>query len=253
MDLTELRRHGYQVASGVISRAEISEILREVERLKSIALGATPLDPRLRILWSTSRSGARLLRAMQNAHCISPVIDALRLHAGIGAILSDVLGPDVKTVLTSIFWKSPGEAETGIAYHQDAGFRRPETAFKNLAQSYLQIAIALDPQDEENGGLHFIPDSHRQARLFPRSDRGVLTGDAGAQELRALGFAPQTARSVRLRPGDAVMWNAFTLHGSPPNRAPDRDRRSFTIASIRSADCDTGIDAYVKGRPVPAR
>ncbi|MGH6893414.1 MAG: phytanoyl-CoA dioxygenase family protein [Dongiaceae bacterium] len=251
MDLTEFHRDGYQRVIGLIPAAEIPEVLREFDRLRDMASGSTPLDPRLRALWTTTRSGQRILRVLQNAHWTSPVIDALRLHPGVGRILKGILGPDVKTVLTSAFWKPAGEIDTGIAYHQDAGFRQPAAAYRNLAQSYVSIAIALDPQDEENGALHFIPGSHRQARLFPRPEQSVLAGYSGPAELRAFGVAPDSARAVRLDPGDAVMWNAFTLHGSPPNSSADRDRRSLTIGSMRLADCDHGVAAYIAGRPVP--
>jgi ectoine hydroxylase-related dioxygenase (phytanoyl-CoA dioxygenase family) len=80
----------------------------------------------------------------------------------------------------------------------------------------------------------------------------VLTGLADDLELRAMGLTPQAARAVRLEPGDVVVWKAHTLHGSGPNRSEERDRRSFTIGSMRAADCDAGIDAYVDGTPVAA-
>jgi ectoine hydroxylase-related dioxygenase (phytanoyl-CoA dioxygenase family) len=251
MDLRQLERDGYQVVRSVVSAAEIAGLLREAERLRQ-AIHASPLlDARLRILQTTSRSGKIVFRGLQNAHFVSPDVDALRLHPGIGGILRRVLGPDITTVLTSLFWKLPGDSETGVAYHQDAGFRQPVSAFRNLAVSYLQIAIALDPQDDGNGGLRFAAGSHREGRLFPRPRRSVLAGDAGEAELRAMGLSPADARPVRLEPGDLVMWNAFTVHGSSPNRS-QRDRRSFAVASMRASDCDLGCDAYVGGRPAPA-
>lgn len=251
MNLDQLRDQGFQCFPALVPRHEIPAIIAEADRLKAMAqLGR--LDPRLRALWSAAEPGNRMLRGVQDAHRVSPIIDALRLHPGIGAVVRAVLGPDVRTVLTSLFWKEPGEANTGVAYHQDAAFRQPEAAFRNLARSYLQLAIALDPQDAANGGLHFVPGSHVGARLFPRTAGSVLLGDAGEAELQALDIAPETTVAVRLEPGDAVAWSAFTLHGSPPNRSPDRDRRSFTIASMRAADCDSGILAYDGGRAIPA-
>jgi ectoine hydroxylase-related dioxygenase (phytanoyl-CoA dioxygenase family) len=252
MDLTQLERDGYQVVRSVVSEAEIAELLHAAERLRHEAEASPSLDPRLRVLRTTSRSGEAVFRGLQNAHFVNATVDAIRLHSGIGAILRRILGQDIKTVLTTLFWKLPGALETGFAYHQDAGFRTPASAFRNLAASYLQIAIALDPQDEDNGGLRFVAGSHREARLFPRPERSVLTGDAGECELRTMGLSPANARPVRLEPGDLVMWNAFAVHGSQPNRS-QRDRRSFAFASMRAGDCDLGCDAYVDGRPAPAR
>jgi ectoine hydroxylase-related dioxygenase (phytanoyl-CoA dioxygenase family) len=252
LTFAELERDGYQIIRSVVSPVEIAAALREAERLRSTLVAGTGDDPRLRVLWSSSSRDGRGLRALQNAHLVSPVVDALRLHPGIADILRAVLGPDIKTVVTSIFWKAPGEIETGVAYHQDAAFRQPPSAYRNLTQSYLQLAVALDPQDDESGGLRFIPGSHLGGRIFPRPAQSVLIGQADDHELRVLGIAPETAQAVDLDPGDIVIWNAYTLHGSGPNRSEQRDRRSFTIGSMRAADCDAGIDAYVGGAPVAA-
>lgn len=252
MDLSALENDGYQVVPSVIPPEEIPALLREADRLKTVAEGDAPLDQRLRVLRSKTRSGERLVRGLQNSHHVSAIIDGLRLHPAIGCILQCILGPDIKTVLTSIFWKPAGEPASGIAYHQDAGFRTPPSAFRDLAKSYLQLAVALDAQDDRNGGLRFVTGSHTQARLFVRQEQSVLLGDAGESELRDMGLSPNKVCAVRLEPGDVVMWNAFTVHGSGPNRSLDRDRRSFTIASMRAGDCDAGIDAYVHGQPIAA-
>lgn len=250
MNVAGLERDGYQIVRSVVPPAEIAEALTEADRLKSMVVANAVDDPRVRVLWSRSGSGVDTLRGLQNAHRISPRIDALRLHRGIGEILRGLLGPDIRTILTSIFWKPPGELDTGIAYHQDADFRRPASTYRNLASSYLQLALALDPQDDENGGLRFVAGSHREARIFRRPEQSVLTGAAAEPELTAMGLAPERVHAVSLEPGDVVLWNAFTVHGSQPNRSKDRDRRSFTIASMRSSDCDAGTDAYIAGEPV---
>jgi ectoine hydroxylase-related dioxygenase (phytanoyl-CoA dioxygenase family) len=179
-------------------------------------------------------------------------VDRFRLHAGLGEILQAILGPNIKTIVTSIFWKPPGEAETGIAYHQDAAFRQPAASFRNLAHACVQLAVALDPQDEMNGGLRFIPGSHRDGQLYPHPPGSVLAGNAGIAELQAMGVDPAPAQAPRLAPGEIVLWNPFVLHGSSPNRSAGRDRRSLTIASIRTDDCDAGMVAYDRGRSVPA-
>ena len=249
IDLTAFRADGFQVARRVLSDAEVAGLIGEFGRLKNLAF--QPPAPDVRALWVDSHDGTRLLRGLQQAHLVSTVIDAVRLHPEVGWILQSVLGGDVTTIITTAFWKSPGAAETGIAYHQDAGFRRPESAYRNLSQSYVQIAIALDPQDEENGALRFIPGSHHAATLIARAPGSVLTGSAGSEELEALGVDPRRARTVRLEPGDAVFWNAYTLHGSGPNRSRDRDRRSLTIGAMRSADCDAGVPTYAGGNPLP--
>lgn len=253
MDYTAFHEHGFQVARGIVPRAEVPALLREADLLNAAIHSGAPLDLPLRALWTKSADGKSILRGLHNAHCISPVMDGLRLHPAIGRILADLLGQDITTVVTALFWKPPGERATGVAYHRDAGFRVPPESYRNLARSYVQLAVALDPQDEANGCLHFVPGSHRDARGPGRPAAPVLEGDADAAELEAYGLPEDAAGPVALEPGDVVFWGAYMLHGSPPNRTRDRDRRSFSIASMRSADCDVGTLAYVGGKAFPVQ
>src|ERR1700754_2709042 len=100
MDLAPLDEFGYQVIRSVIAADEIEGVLRETDRLRQCVSAPAPIDPRLRVLRTKSSSGAEVIRGLQNAPLVSPVIDALRLHPGIGNILVRRLGPDIKTVLT---------------------------------------------------------------------------------------------------------------------------------------------------------
>jgi ectoine hydroxylase-related dioxygenase (phytanoyl-CoA dioxygenase family) len=252
LDLTDLRCDGYQIVRGVVPSDEVAALLDEIERLKSAASELVALDPRIRAVWSKAQAGGSFLRILQNAHLASPELDRFRLHAGLGQILQAMLGGDIKTVVTSIFFKPPSEIETGIGYHQDAVFRQPLASFRNLAHACVHLAIALDPQDESNGCMRFIPGSHRGGHLYPRPSRSVLEGDAGIAEIQAVGMDPASAKATPLASGDIVLWNPFVLHGSSPNRSAGRDRRSLTIVSMRTADCDAGVVAYDGGRPVPA-
>ena len=40
----------------------------------------------------------------------------------------------------------PGAAEAEFGYHQDIRFRRPRTAYRDPAGSYVQMGIAVDPR-----------------------------------------------------------------------------------------------------------
>jgi ectoine hydroxylase-related dioxygenase (phytanoyl-CoA dioxygenase family) len=51
-------------------------------------------------------------------------------------------------------------------------------------------------------------------------------------------------------PGDVLMWNPFTIHGSQPNRST-RSRRVYINGFARSKDCDHGVDVTVGGKVVP--
>jgi hypothetical protein len=53
-----------------------------------------------------------------------------------------------------------------------------------------------------------------------------------------------------LDPGDVVIWNAYTIHGSQPNRSR-HSRRLYINGFARAADCDHGIRVTEGGKVRP--
>jgi ectoine hydroxylase-related dioxygenase (phytanoyl-CoA dioxygenase family) len=143
-------------------------------------------------------------------------------------------------VVNTLFWKPPGEPETVVAYHQDCEFRRPREHFRNLAGSYVQLGVALDPHGPENGGMRVIPESQRMRELKRKRDTSVLREAPDPTRFVDCGLEHFEECDVRMEPGDVLIWNAYLLHGSPTNTSPKLDRRFFVSAYMRAADCDAG-------------
>ena len=108
--------------------------------------------------------------------------------------------------------KQPGDGEVGI--HQDyATWYEDGCLFPHL----LTCSIIIDASHRENGGVYFIPGSHRMARIHR-----VLLGDTIDQhgpDPAAVQAAVQRLGLVypTLSAGDAVFFHCNTLHGSDPN------------------------------------
>src|SRR5204862_3863313 len=66
--------------------------------------------------------------------------------------------------LSDLHWKAPGSLGD-FAWHQDSKSRRPASAYHNLATSYVQTGLAIDPHNPEAGGLRFIRGSHLRGDL----------------------------------------------------------------------------------------
>jgi ectoine hydroxylase-related dioxygenase (phytanoyl-CoA dioxygenase family) len=134
-------------------------------------------------------------------------------------IATDVLGTQTPVqIIQQAHYKLPGDG-VSFKWHQDASNRRYGSELwqdVNGRGSYVQIAIAIDPMSAENGGLSFIPGSHRSGFIAD-----PITGD-----LPEGAFDPAQAVTPVLNPGDAVVFGPFVIHGSFANES-DRARRTF--------------------------
>jgi hypothetical protein len=115
-------------------------------------------------------------------------------------------------------YKLPDDG-VSFAWHQDASNRRHGSElWRDLdgRGSFVQLGLAVDPMGPENGGLAFVPGSHRLG----------FVADPATGALPLPPPAPSEVVSPELEAGDLVAFGPFVIHGSEPNRS-DRPRRLF--------------------------
>ncbi|XP_065884452.1 uncharacterized protein [Dysidea avara] len=132
---------------------------------------------------------------------------------------------DVRLWHDQLFAK-PAKHGGVVAWHQDYSYWTRTKPMKHLT-----IHIALDDQTVENGGLHFIPGSHRWTRNgmpLPITDdnfadmesiKGILTEEEKAD------FKPTPSL---LKKGEASFHHPLMVHGSYSNRT-DKPRRACVV------------------------
>lgn len=248
--VAHLREHGYAVVRGVYAAADVAGIAGEMERLKAEAL-RHPASWRDRNLVYVIRPHpvlGRHLRFIHWAAYISPVLARYRVDRRQLALVAPLLGDDLKQIVNQTTWKTPGCDDTTFGFHQDVRFRRPASAFRELATSFVQTMIAIDPHRPDNGCLKIVPGSHRLGALAIPADRPVIDQSAENAILEAWGLDPATVVDVTLDPGDVAMWLPHTLHGSGPNRSTI-DRRAYVNGYVIAANCDRGEWAFRGGEP----
>jgi hypothetical protein len=242
---------GYAVYPGVFDAGHIAQLRAEADRLRRRADGLTETTWAGPVRWFIvpGQDGRPVLRGLQFPYRISAVCDEIRTHPSMLRILSPLIGSNLVSVVGTLFWKPAGTAETVIAYHQDSSFRKPVEKFRNLANSYVQAGIALDPHGPDNGGMQFVVGSHKRGDRQMQLTTSTMLEAPTERDLARLGFTPDQACDVELSAGDVVIWHPHLFHGSPSNRSLQNDRLFYVLGYMKCADTDEGEPAFVDGKP----
>lgn len=214
---------GYVVLKGVYSSKEVEEIKREYEKIwcHSVASGsiylnpAEPMDSLYRNLFQIHRQNEFIFNLMSDPRNFE--------------IAESVLGEDALLAATTIFFKAPGTR--GTETHRDGyGY-----GYGVLGGQACALWLSLDKSDETNGGIYIVPRTHKLGLLN-------ISVHIGQSEP-----APEGYKTVHIdtEPGDVIIWDSLTVHGSPPNRTKDRFRRSFFMYFL-SSSVEKVLDSHDK-------
>lgn len=244
-------RDGYAIVRRFFAASEIDEISAALDQLyaEGVEHGRCFRHGNLFYNVASDAEGEPFVRMVQWPSYHQPVLDRVRLASRFAELLEPLIGPNLKQIINQVHWKAPGSLGD-FAWHQDSKSRRPACAFRNLAVSYVQTGLALDPHTPESGCLRFIPGSHLRGDLgmdCTTHSLGVAMTDAA---LEAVGLSGADAVDVLLEPGDLALWSPYLVHGSGTNRAHHK-RRFYINGYVRADDCDRGEWAFRNGSPVP--
>jgi len=244
-------RDGYVIVRGMFSRAEIAKIGSAIDTVheEAVAHGRSFRHGNLFYNIASDASGTPLVRMAQWISYHQPALNAVRLDPRFLGVLEPLLGRDLKQIINQIHWKTPG-AKGDFAWHQDSRFRLPANAYRNLATSYIQTGLAIDPHTPDSGCMKFIRGSHTHGDLDLDTQAEVLGRSMSDAVLEGAGLSPDDLVEVILEPGDLAFWSPYLVHGSGANRS-DHKRRLYINGYVRAEDCDRGEWAFRDGKPVP--
>lgn len=249
--LTAFRNEGYAVIRGLFSPAEVEAIARAADQVhaEAVAHGRSFRHGNLFYNVAAGASGEPIVRMVQWPSYHQAALNAVRLDLRIARLLEPLIGRDLKQIINQLHWKAPGSLGD-FAWHQDSRSRRPAWAYRNLASSYVQTGLAIDPHGPRSGGMRFIPRSHVRGDLGMDCSKKALGTPLQDEALEAVGLSPAHAVDLVLQPGDLALWSPYLVHGSGANRSSHK-RRFYINGYVRAADCDRGEWAFRGGRPVP--
>jgi len=250
--VVQFHRDGYAVIPRLFDADEVAALSDAFDRTHSQAMahGRSWRDRNIFFRIANDVTLGPIVRYAQWAAWIDPTLESARRDPRVLAILEPLIGRNLKQIINQLHWKPPGAAMADFGFHQDSRSRRPRGAYRDLANSYIQTGIAIDPHTEANGAMVLCPGSHRLGELPFDAKRHSMDVALDVGDLGKFGADPDNLVTLELAPGDFALWHVHTLHGSGPNRS-DIDRRLYINGYVIATNCDRGEWAFRDGVPCP--
>jgi ectoine hydroxylase-related dioxygenase (phytanoyl-CoA dioxygenase family) len=240
---------GYAIVRNFFSDDEIAQIAAATDQLYDEGRVHGRSFRHGNLFYNVADADEPLVRMVQWPSYHQKLLDRVRLDRRFVTLLRPLIGGDLKQIINQVHWKAPGSVGE-FAWHQDSRSRRPASAYRNLADSYVQTGLAVDPHNPESGGMRFIPKSHLKGDLGMDCSRKALGTPLLDKALEDVGLSAADAMDLVLQPGDLAIWSPYLVHGSGINSSSHK-RRFFINGYVRAVDCDRGEWAFRAGQPVP--
>lgn len=130
-------------------------------------------------------------------------------------------------IINQAHFKAPRDG-VDFPWHQDSinrGYHTGRFADVHGNRSYVNIAVAVDPETPENGPLSVYAGSHKRGHL--QTSSAPRQGQFDWDFPREAGLSELTRVTPLLQPGDAIAFGMYVVHGSRSNTDSSHWRRAF--------------------------
>jgi ectoine hydroxylase-related dioxygenase (phytanoyl-CoA dioxygenase family) len=220
--ISSYHRQGFLVLENLLSQQEVDAFLSSVESRPR------DFDPGLRF------------------HIDDPQYEYVAKHPNVAGVAAQVLGGTPCIVQTMYMPKragQPGQANAGIALHQDTHYLPTEP------NTLMACWVALSDTSGENGGLCVVPGSHKHelARTHQTASdehhswrQECQMRDRSGKEWTETfySFEIDNVESLPIQQlavprGGGVIFTGMTIHGSYANHSPTQDRLAFAVHYVK--------------------
>jgi ectoine hydroxylase-related dioxygenase (phytanoyl-CoA dioxygenase family) len=220
---TAYQRDGFIVVPDLLGAAELSE-LREI--IAELVAGAAAVDTHTAVydLEPGHSRAEPKVRRIKTPHKVHPAFDAVVRRAAVMAVLTLLLGPDIRLHSSKLNMKA-ARYGSPVEWHQDWAF------YPHTNDDVLAVGVMLDDTDLENGPLLVTPGTHKGPVWNHHGDDGRFCGLVDPAEI-----GTEIANAVPLtgRAGSMSFHHVRSLHGSALNTS-DRSR-NLLLYGIAAAD-----------------
>lgn len=158
------------------------------------------------------------LRKITSPSSGQPAFDRLRRDPRVLSALESCGLASPRCLIDQVNFKLP-RVGSGFPYHQDESFLFGAGLRRVQQYGGVNLVIALDPADADNGGLELLGRTHKSGLVDATYDTSSTNAGAFDESHRML---------VPLAPGDALLFHSRLAHGSGLNRS-ERPRRLITL------------------------
>ena len=224
---------GFVFCRSFRSLAQIEESLANLERLIRETVPGLPPE----LVYYEDKSNRESLKQIQQLQLHDEYFARLMTEGPFRELAEQLLGSEVVCKNMQYFNKPPGTGQPTPA-HQDGHY------FKLDRGEALTLWLALDPVDEENGCVRYVPKSHLQG-LRPHGSTETLGFSQGITD-----FPNESDRAFEIalpaQPGDLLAHHAYTIHRAEGNKSRTRSRRAlgFIYYSVNAKEDLVAWRAY---------
>lgn len=217
-DIAFYREHGYWISPVIVPPDVLDAAERGMERF--YAGDHDRAVPDLPSTWGWQPSDGDVLRKNDYSSLRVDELAALVRHPAIGATAAALSGADGIRLWHDQLLRKPVGGSARVGWHTDRQYWQSCTS-----EDMLTAWVGFHDVDEVNGGVSFLPGSHR----WDITGLDFFSQDAEALEasIVAQGFDP-TPVVPRMRRGQVSFHHCRTVHGSSANRGT-APRRSLAI------------------------
>lgn len=236
-EVAQYDKDGFAVVRGFLSHAEVAEVLAEFENfLKTEA---------------PSLKG----REINFVDPEKKIVNSVHKLAGTpGSFFHKFLHSQRVLDFASQFLKGPGKPRGAEMFAKPAGKGMPSPIHQDNfywclqpcdAHTALTIWVALDPVSTENGGVTYLPGTHKIG-ILEHTDSNA---PGSSQMVKDQTILAQYAHiTPTLEPGDALVHDAMTLHYSAANKS-GINRRGMTLQiQHANATIDPAMQKHYEAR-----
>jgi len=205
--MRHFRDRGYVTLDGVASAAEVAYIRKVIEALFASKAGHTE-GAHFNFAGPDDDPNAPSFPQIISPHNYAASLRKTEYYKHGFALARQILGPEARFCGDHTLMKPPLKGPP-TPWHQDEAFRAPEFDYQEI-----NIWMPLQPVNEVNGCMQFIPGSHLGGVLPHRSPNN----DPHVHGLECYeGFDAATAVSCPIPAGSCTIHTSRTLHASGPN------------------------------------
>jgi phytanoyl-CoA hydroxylase len=221
------QREGWLLVPRLLEREKLAELLTATSDLERVAAHFERDTFVRRVFFQMqSKSGKKgepaifpgALRKITSPSSGQPAFDRLRRDPKVLAAVESCGLAQPRCLIDQVNLKLP-RVGSGFPFHQDESFLFGDALRRVQQFGGVNLVIALDRSDAENGGFEVLGRTHTGPLLDATYDTSATNAGLFDESHRVL---------PPLSPGDGLLFHPRLAHGSGPNRS-ERARRMVTL------------------------